>query len=239
VVEDNGEQEAIQKSIDEEVAKMNDPHRDYHIEIAGRYLPGYRIYENYHAYSAKYPHRTVEDYIHDIRREATFEDYRNAYKVACKFFFRIDPTMRAKVIEVTRNHPEKLDGILNSPEFENRIKKEYHNRVRQFNKHSQMYQFAHIMEEFTDSSHHYNTMPKNHKFNKDNGYHSNMLPFHKFSSQLDKPVPLGSMKIGPNDYLTPFKTTPETELQKQYENPQDMAEYRKKSRKLVSFFDYL
>lgn len=35
-----------------------------------------------------------------------------------------------------------------------------------------------------------------------------MIPFPKFSKQLDKPQPLNSLKFGPTDFLNPMKVTP-------------------------------
>lgn len=44
-------------------------------EELGRYLNGWRHFENFEFYSLKYPKATVEDYKRDIRSACTFDIY--------------------------------------------------------------------------------------------------------------------------------------------------------------------
>lgn len=98
----------------------------------GRYLPGFRHYENFESYSLKHPQSTIEDYYDDINREATLEEYIQCHKTAIRLTMRIVPHVRYRVLQVTDNRPEKIEMMLESEEYTDKIKEQYSSRIKEF-----------------------------------------------------------------------------------------------------------
>lgn len=60
----------LQREKDEEEwAKLEEPGLAYMDDMVGRYIPGWRHYENYESYVLKYNNATIQDYVDDINRQ--------------------------------------------------------------------------------------------------------------------------------------------------------------------------
>jgi uncharacterized short protein YbdD (DUF466 family) len=51
-------------------------------EMVGKYPAGFRHYENYVNYRQVNPDATIEDYIQDMNREATFQEFMGVMKAS-------------------------------------------------------------------------------------------------------------------------------------------------------------
>jgi len=83
--EESGER-AQEEAAKDSMEKLEEQAKEYWDELVGRYIPGYRHYENYELYSLKYPGRDINDYVDDMNREVTFEEYLDINLTALRFY---------------------------------------------------------------------------------------------------------------------------------------------------------
>jgi predicted house-cleaning noncanonical NTP pyrophosphatase (MazG superfamily) len=203
VAEDVENNPAYKKFKEQIIEEYNDV-LDEHI---GRYLPGFRYYENYESYCLKHPERTIEDYYEDINREATLEEYIELHRTAARLTMRIVPHIRYRVLTVTDNRPERIEMMLESEEYTDRIKQEYAAKIKEFLSNKMIYKLIDCLEDHMELFHYgdMNKVPTT-------GIHipntPRIMPFHKFVKQIDDPQPLDTLKVGQNDFLNPFKSLP-------------------------------
>ena len=223
--------------LEEEFEKMKKQAKEYMHNASGKYLPGYRHYENYRLYNVKYPDRTIEDYKNEMRREATFSDFKAAYSIGMKLYSRLEPMTRMEIAATAKGNYDQVDQIINSNEFEKVLKKQYTKRLREFYQKKRLYTFVDLMEEFLlwdfdiDSGEPLEMKNATLYDNTD----KILIPFYQFSKQLDRPDPLGSMKIGPSEYLNPFKAAPEHPEERRQGRPVERIVHPKRSRYGVSY----
>lgn len=219
------------EEIQQEQDEMRGELSNYLNDISCRYLPGFRHYENYEVYSRKFPEKSVQDYIDDMNREATFEEYAEICKTSMRFYSRINPELRMEILEKTEGEPHKLEWVFNSDKFENKLKNDYENRLREMLEHKQVYKLVDCLEEFSDWVYPGDVFRK-----RSTGVHvpneHNMVPFYKFVKQIDRPQPLNSHRMGPHDFLNPIKTTPGLAPQKSKPFRRTEKQYNKKYRNM-------
>jgi len=183
--------------------------RKYIEDTIGRYIPGYRHYENFENYQIKYPEREIQDYIDDMNREVTFEEYLNISLTAMRYFIRISPKLRLEVFEMTGGKPERLEWVFNSQELKEKFRTQYNGRLREFYGMKEIFKLVDALEEFMELGY-YGDMNKL----QDSSIHipspNQMTPFPKFLRKVSDPKALNTMRVGPTDFLNPFKATPVT-----------------------------
>ena len=141
--EAKSEEDALNKKISEES-------KAFYNDIAGRYVPGFRHYENYESYSLKFPEKNIQDYVNDMHREATFGEFCEIFKAAFRFYSRVNPNLRLEILKKTEGRPEVLEWVLDSEIFEDKLKSDYQHRLRTFLGLKKIYTFVDCLEEFTD-----------------------------------------------------------------------------------------
>jgi len=203
--------EAPQSIVSEELKEYQDKimqeTKDALEEQIGRYVPGFRHYENYESYEMKFPNRTIDDYYNDIYREVSFEEYLEISKTASRVMIRVIPELRIQALEITNNRPEALELIFESDEYEEKLRAKYAESIRKALEIKRLYHLIDCLEEHTDMMY-YGDMSIDPKTSVHIPDHSYIVPFHKFVKQIDDPQSLESLTVGANDFLNPMKALP-------------------------------
>lgn len=220
-----GEEDEIEEEEEEEVAEprkrferpetiedkvfneMNEEALDYYDSTIGRYIPGYRHYENYEAYAIKYPERTIAEYAEDMNREVTFEEYLDISVTALRFFLRVSPKIRMEIYDLTDGQPEKIEWILNSPELREKTREQFNARLRDYYQAKLTFKLVDALEEYMEMGYY----GKEVNIEKAIPHMMNpyqMVSFQKFFKSRSEPGLLNTHKIGPTDFPNPFKSSP-------------------------------
>uniref|UniRef100_A0A7S3N6F8 Uncharacterized protein n=1 Tax=Euplotes harpa TaxID=151035 RepID=A0A7S3N6F8_9SPIT len=174
----------------------------------------------------------MQDYVNDMYREATLEEFIEIYKSAFRFYSRINPEWRLEILTKTNGHPERIEWVLNSQDFESLLKSEYDAKLRHCLASRKVFTFIDCLEEYTDLMYYGDPLKV-----PSNSVHipseTAMITFPKFVRQVDKPQPLNSLKFGPHDFLNPIKATLMDGPQYTPEIRKPIKPFRKKYRRMA------
>lgn len=200
------------ETIEDKVYKeMNQEAEDYFTSYTGRYVPGYRHYENYESYSLKYPERTIQDYVDDVNRECTFEEYFDISITALRYMLRLSPKVRMEVYELTEGNPERIEWILNSSELRDKYRDQYNTQLRKYYQVKNTFKLVDALEQYMEMMFPGDMTVEKFSRMGNHNYNSNdMISFQKFFSRHYEPEHYGVNKMGPTDFPTPFKSVPST-----------------------------
>jgi hypothetical protein len=204
---------------------------DYLEEQIGRYVPGYRQYESYQNYAVKYPDRNMSDYINDMNREVTCDEYIDIARSAVRFYVRISPDLRMELNEMTEGHPEKFEWVINSEEMGEKFREKYAYNLKRFYQSKQVFKLVDALEEFMDCAY-YGDVSKFPKYNIHIPSPYQMMGFQKFMSKHNGPKSFNTMKVGQGEFLNPFKATPVTNPVNIPDVPQFKMQFNKKLRRM-------
>lgn len=107
--------------------------KDYHQHMdrvesrIGRYVAGFRHYENYANYSLNNPKATIEQYQQDLRRECTLDEFTRITRQHC-YEKMHDPTFRVEQ-KLDPDEPLPLEA-LDSQEFADEIEQKFAEKQR-------------------------------------------------------------------------------------------------------------
>lgn len=232
--EEGAEPSVVKEPENDKDTLMNQLERealDYLEEQIGRYVPGYRHYESYQNYVIKYPERSLEDYINDMNREVTCDEYIDIARSAVRFYVRISPEIRMELNDMTQGHPEKFEWIVNSEEMTEKFREKYSYQLKRFYTSRLVFKLVDALEEFMDCAY-YGDISKVPSYNIHIPSPYQMMSFPKFMSRHNGPKSYNTMKVGQGEFLNPFKATPVTNPVYIADVPQFKMQFNKKLRRL-------
>lgn len=97
-------------------------------ENAGRYLPGFRHYESYNHYVTRYPDASIDDYHHDMNREASYDEFLELFRQYVRYQMELDPFFQDDINQLTNRQPHIVEAFLSSSDFEKLLIQDFERR---------------------------------------------------------------------------------------------------------------